>query len=76
MLLLVKYDDVFDHKSITKEVFLKFLSQVCTRCFGWGLPSTSMVPMGDNFNHADVTVVQEIINKTLHKKGDEESKYF
>ena len=71
-----KYPDIFQHSTIDRKVFLKYLSQVCTRCFGWGLPSTAMVPMGDNMNHADVSVVQEIIHKKKHLEGDEESNYF
>ena len=35
-----------------------------------------MVPMGDNFNHSHVSIVQEIINKKLQLQGDESSSYF
>ena len=35
-----------------------------------------MVPMADNLNHSDVTVVQEIINKPMHLDVDSSSKYF
>jgi hypothetical protein len=35
-----------------------------------------MVPMGDNFNHQDVTVVQELVNVQMHLEGDPTSSYF
>ena len=58
------------------KTFTKFYGQVCSRCFGWGLPTTSMVPMADNFNHSDVSNVQEIIHRNLHLDIDEENSYF
>ena len=71
-----KYPNVFEHKSLAPEVFYKFYAQVCTRCFGWGLPSTAMIPMADNHNHSDVTVVQEIVHKGMHLVADRTSQYF
>ena len=73
--IVAKYE-IFDHTVLNKGMFMRLLSQCCTRCFGFGLPSTSMVPMGDNMNHSHVTVVQEIVNKPLHLKGEVESNYF
>ena len=35
-----------------------------------------MIPMADNCNHSDVTVVQEILNKPMHLEADRDSKYF
>jgi len=54
---LKKYIAIFEPRTLKREVFVKLYAQVCTRCFGWGLPFTSMVPMADNLNHNDVTVV-------------------
>jgi len=71
-----KYPDVFPHSLLEPELFYKFYAQVCTRCFGWGLPSTAMIPMADNCNHSDVTVVQEIVHKGMHLTADKNSKYF
>ena len=70
------YPHIFPPSQISSELFYKFYAQVCTRCFGWGLPSTSMVPMADNHNHSDVTVVQEILNKQMHLEADKDNKYF
>ena len=64
--VLALYPNIFPPSKYNSALFYKFYSQVCTRCFGWGLPSTSMIPMADNHNHSDVTVVQEILNKTMH----------
>lgn len=35
-----------------------------------------MIPMCDNFNHSDVTVINEIVTKSLHIDPDQESNYF
>ena len=61
---------------MTYKTFTKFYGQVCSRCFGWGLPSTAMVPMADNFNHSDVSNVQEIIVKDMHLDIQEGHGYF
>jgi hypothetical protein len=38
---------------------------VCTRCFGYGLESCSMIPMADNLNHSSVIVTNEMVNRDL-----------
>ena len=44
---------------------------VVTRCFGYGVPYTCMVPMGDNFNHSDsFSNSYEIINPLMHLRPD------
>ena len=35
-----------------------------------------MIPMADNCNHSDVTVVQEIIHKDMHLDAPRKSQYF
>ena len=44
---------------------MRIFAQVCSRCFGWGLPTTAMIPMADNLNHSHITVVNETINREL-----------
>jgi len=34
-----------------KELFMRMYNFACTRCFGWTLPSTMMVPLADFLNH-------------------------
>ena len=74
---LIKYvPSIFNIHTLDKKLFFKLYAQVCTRCFGWGLPCTAMVPACDNFNHNDVTVVQELVNTALHTKHDKKSSYW
>ncbi len=49
---------------------------MCSRCFGWGIPHTSMIPMADNLNHSDVNVLCEVVTHSLHMNPDEDSHYF
>ena len=51
-------------------------AQVCSRCFGWGLPHTSMIPMADNMNHSDTNVIFEMITRSVHLEADHTSSYF
>ena len=51
-------------------------AQVCSRCFGWGLPHTSMIPMADNMNHSDTNVIFEMITQSVHLQADFTSSYF
>ena len=60
-------------------MFFRFYALVCSRCFGWGLPSTTLIPMADNLNHNSVTVVSEVIHREYQKIYDEKNdgeKYF
>jgi hypothetical protein len=50
MCIFMKYPDVFKF-DLTYEMFTRFYAQVCTRCFGWHLPCTTMAPFADNINH-------------------------
>ena len=34
-----------------EELYKKCASFICTRCFGWGLPTTMLVPIADMLNH-------------------------
>jgi hypothetical protein len=74
--VLALYPKIFAPESLTRQNFLALYAQVCSRCFGWDLPNTSMIPMADNFNHADVHVTFEFCNKSLHLQGDEDCSYF
>lgn len=64
--VLKKYPELFNNESIKE--FRAVYAQVWTRCFGYNLPSTGMVPMADNFNHSDIRAGYEIIAKSLHKQ--------
>lgn len=46
------YDDHFDLAKCTFEVYKRYSAFIATRCFGWGLPTTIIVPLADSFNHS------------------------
>lgn len=74
--VLKRYPTLFNEQTCQRKNFMSLYAQVCSRCFGWGIPFTSMIPMADNFNHADVDTTCEIVTKSLHKQADEDSTYF
>ena len=43
-----------------KAAFLRMYNFACTRCFGWTLPSTMMVPLADFLNHQPCDTQYEI----------------
>ncbi|CDW88807.1 set domain protein [Stylonychia lemnae] len=49
---------------------------VVTRCFGWGLPQTSMIPFADCINHHNVDSTYELIHEEYHQDilNDESSR--
>lgn len=42
-----------------------------TRCFGWGLPKTSMIPFADCINHHNVDSTYELIHREYHRVADD-----
>ena len=71
-----KYDNVWpgvtdpDKEKTGKymeEVFYKCFNIIVTRCFGWGLPKTSLIPFADCINHHNVDSTYEFICKDLHR---------
>jgi hypothetical protein len=56
-----------------KRLFTKSFVSVVTRCFGWGLPRTSMIPFADCINHHNVDSTYELIHKTYHLAGEDEA---
>jgi hypothetical protein len=47
--ILPLYPSLFPSPS--RSLFLRMYNFACTRCFGWTLPSTMMVPLADFLNH-------------------------
>ena len=74
--VLVQYPKIFSKKLIDRGLFMNIYGQVCIRAFGYGFPSTSMVPMCDNINHSSVNVSLELINLSLHPEGSKNLDYF
>ena len=48
---IVKNNNEIFRNSLTKELFYECYGMTMTRCFGWGLPETMMVPFADFLNH-------------------------
>ena len=42
-------------------VFYKCFNLIVTRCFGWGLPKTSLIPFADCINHHNADSTYEFI---------------
>ena len=45
-----------------KEAYTRAFNTVVTRCFGWGLPCTTMVPFSDCINHHNVDSSYDMIH--------------
>lgn len=48
-------------------MFYRCFNTIVTRCFGWGLPRTSMIPFADCINHHNVDSTYEYICQELHE---------
>jgi hypothetical protein len=62
--ILPLYPELFP--GATKEQFMLMYNYACTRCFGWTLPSTMMVPLADFLNHQPCDTQYEIYQRELH----------
>ena len=74
--IILIHTKFFPESVCNKEMFVRTYAQVCSRCFGWGIPHTSMIPMADNLNHSDRCISNEVVNIDLHPNIDEKSSYF
>lgn len=54
-----------------KQIFEKSYSFICTRAFGWSLPSISLIPMADSLNHNNEYVTHMLIDVDLEKQPHE-----
>lgn len=63
--MLKKHPDLFP--GYTREIFLQMYNYACTRCFGWTLPSTMMVPFADFMNHLPVDTSYDVYSKHSHE---------
>ena len=51
----------------TDELHTRLYGSVITRCLGYGVPSTLLFPMGDNFNHNDsLGIGYEVVSTKMH----------
>lgn len=70
-----KYDDVWpgvsegtyeETKQKFEPIYYWCFNMIVTRCFGWGLPKTSLIPFADCINHHNVDSTYEFICQELH----------
>ena len=62
------YPDVIDIKSFTEKNFKLAFTTCVTRCFGWSLPYTMVIPFADCANHFIIDNQYELFNSRLHSK--------
>ena len=53
---------------MTKEDFIWCHETVMTRCFGWSLPATMLVPMADFLNHSPDGTTHYVVNTEFERK--------
>ena len=77
------YPDLIDATQFTEAYFKKAFTVTVTRCFGWSLPHTMVIPFADCANHFIIDNQYEMFNKRLgdQKKlnapfTEAEEKYF
>lgn len=59
--------DYFNSELCTFNLYKKVATFISTRCFGWGLPTTFLVPIADSFNHSSKFSNNiDLVNKRLH----------
>lgn len=66
-----KYPQFFPLDKFSKQDFLWCYEAVMTRCFGWSLPTTMLVPMADFMNHNPDGTTSYIVNTRFEKKEEE-----
>ena len=71
--------DVEKARANLEKVFYHCFNLIITRCFGWGLPKTSLIPFADCINHHNVDSTYEFMCAQLHEPlrecNDQESNY-
>ena len=69
--ILEKYPKLFPMDKVNKELFYNVYENVVTRCFGWSLPCTMLIPVADALNHSSVDASNELIDLDIHKEAIE-----
>lgn len=58
--------------NITREIFFDTYDMVVSRCFGWSLPGTMMIPYADLANHHNSDTQYEMFNPRYHFSQDKD----
>jgi len=61
-----KYPKIFPKDKINKDLFKFVYGNVVTRCFGWSMPCTMLIPVADILNHAPIDCGNEMFDTKLH----------
>lgn len=61
----VNPDILGESKSENRSLFYWSYELVMTRCFGWSLKSTSLVPFADMLNHSNVAATHYVIHANI-----------
>lgn len=64
-----KYPKLFPQDKVSKDLFTFVYGNVVTRCFGWNMPCTMMIPVADSLNHAPVDCSNEMCDVKLHEEA-------
>lgn len=62
-----RYDKIFPQNLTNNEyksIFERAYIFITTRAFGWSLPSISLIPLGDSFNHSNIRYVNHFVINT------------
>ncbi len=72
--ILLKYPDLFKKGAYDKELFIWSFEYVLTRCYGWSLKYTCLIPYADLLNHNPIAVDHCYVNIQLENKYDASKK--
>jgi hypothetical protein len=57
-----------------RQMYEKSYNFICTRAFGWSLPSTSLIPLADSLNHNNDYVTHMLVDTKLELEPNEQYK--
>jgi hypothetical protein len=69
-----KYQSLFPPNKANKDIFYWSYQFVMTRCYGWSLPSTCLVPFADMMNHSCESTTHYIVNSLYEKRPQRKHK--
>lgn len=67
-----EYPDILNISHFDFDAFYKAYNLTVTRCFGYSLPQTMIVPLADCVNHHNVDGQYELFHSKLHSVNSEE----
>ena len=60
------------YAGLTRQLFDEVYEMVVSRCFGWSLPGTMIIPFADCLNHHNSDTQFELFNKVFHMKDPQD----